>query len=474
MSRLGLSLPSAAVLRGRAQPVPAQAAALMARMSEAPAPVRSRAIGGLVGSLISSGIWQKLDLLYVLAAHDAQAARLNWVPWTGSVTNHVRNNAMVGAVAGNPGTRPTGWRAPFVSGASGVSTAIVGIGTEDGIDYLDWRIFGTPSAAGSVFLFPHGDNEIAAAAGQLWSGSAFVRLAAGSLAGSTWSGGFNGLFMSMSDGASITNGPAVAFTPVAGPLSSGRIRNEAWTLPANAAFVNLQIRFGIMSGVPIDFTLRIGWPQLVQMDVAGDPIRTAGAAVSAVQTLNRFDLTAVNSPSFVADQGYAGGTPAYLATGYNPATDGVHYLQNDAHIALWDLTNRAASTATQTGTGPSGTSITLMATRYTGDVIYSRVNDTGGTLPNARSDGFFLANRLSAAERTTYRDGAAIGTLAAASQAVPSVPVPVLCSMLNGAPAYPTTDRIAVFSMGAGLTAAEVAAFHAALRTYLQAAGAVA
>lgn len=55
------------------------ATALLARMSAAPSDSRKAAIDDLVSDLKRAGIWVKLDGLYVLAAHDAQAARLNWI-----------------------------------------------------------------------------------------------------------------------------------------------------------------------------------------------------------------------------------------------------------------------------------------------------------------------------------------------------------------------------------------------------------
>lgn len=56
----------------------AETAALVARMSPRPDPSRARAIDRLVAALVDGGVWDKLDVLLVLAAHSAQAALLNW------------------------------------------------------------------------------------------------------------------------------------------------------------------------------------------------------------------------------------------------------------------------------------------------------------------------------------------------------------------------------------------------------------
>jgi hypothetical protein len=62
--------------------------AIFAAFSVAPTAQRRYAIDRAVRSLIAAGIWAKLDALYVLAAADSQAARINWIaPRTFTATN---------------------------------------------------------------------------------------------------------------------------------------------------------------------------------------------------------------------------------------------------------------------------------------------------------------------------------------------------------------------------------------------------
>jgi hypothetical protein len=58
--------------------VNAEAETVVSAMTTQPDNSRKALIDALVGSLKTAGVWSQLDLLYVLAAHDAQAARLNW------------------------------------------------------------------------------------------------------------------------------------------------------------------------------------------------------------------------------------------------------------------------------------------------------------------------------------------------------------------------------------------------------------
>ncbi|ODT85695.1 hypothetical protein [Phenylobacterium sp. SCN 70-31] len=60
-------------------PENAEAAALFARFEADPGPARRTLIDACIGALKTGGVWAKLDAFYMLAAHDAQAARLNWV-----------------------------------------------------------------------------------------------------------------------------------------------------------------------------------------------------------------------------------------------------------------------------------------------------------------------------------------------------------------------------------------------------------
>ncbi|RYD91930.1 MAG: hypothetical protein EOP61_26620 [Sphingomonadales bacterium] len=62
----------------RCRPPDPAAAALIARMSEAPGAARVSLIDAAVRALKAGGVWEKLDCCWVMAAHDAQAGRLNW------------------------------------------------------------------------------------------------------------------------------------------------------------------------------------------------------------------------------------------------------------------------------------------------------------------------------------------------------------------------------------------------------------
>lgn len=56
-----------------------EASALFARFTSDPGTTRRADINVLVAALKSAGVWGKLDALYVIAAHNEQAAQRNWI-----------------------------------------------------------------------------------------------------------------------------------------------------------------------------------------------------------------------------------------------------------------------------------------------------------------------------------------------------------------------------------------------------------
>jgi hypothetical protein len=197
--------------------------------------------------------------------------------------NYIRNNSMQGAVAGTPGTLPTGWS---VGTLSGTTRTIVGTGIEDGIDYIDIRFSGTATALGTqgVLNFEAAANT-PAANGQVWAGSVYCKLVGGSLSNVL----VNALTVSGrgSDGSLLTAVQS-QFTPT---TSWQRVINSTTLNHASVAQVLMRYDNSLAAG-PVDFTLRFGLPQLEPGSVATTAKRTTGTAA-----------TAVNQPRFTWEGG---------------------------------------------------------------------------------------------------------------------------------------------------------------------------
>ena len=191
-------------------------------------------------------------------------------------TNSITNNTMVGAVAGTPGTLPTGWL--LAASANDISPEIVGTGVEDGITYVDIRYSGTSTGAGTVPILASLLTVNTAATGQSWTGSAYVKLQAGSLSNLTNTlQSVNGR-SSIGAGLESTN---ATYTPTSDSLGLQR-RTVSITL-ANASTVRIShtiFNAAYASGVAIDITLRIGLPQLELGAFATSVIPTTTATVT--------------------------------------------------------------------------------------------------------------------------------------------------------------------------------------------------
>lgn len=80
---------------------------IIGRMSAAPPAGRAEAMYALIASLMAVGIWSKLDILYLMAAHHEQAARLNWI--SASYNLAAYNSPIFTANRGFKGDGSTAW-----------------------------------------------------------------------------------------------------------------------------------------------------------------------------------------------------------------------------------------------------------------------------------------------------------------------------------------------------------------------------
>ena len=187
-------------------------------------------------------------------------------------TNSIRNNTMVGAVAGTPGTLPTNWGATTTGG--GLTRQIVEIGTVDGINYIRFRITGTTNAS-SVFFNVSTFDSTAASTGQTWTVSAYYRLQAGSLTGVTLQHELARF------GPSYLGSTVLPFTLGSGLLSRQRYSLTSTVSDATLTGINYGFRLLVpTNGTVVDFTVDIGLPQLEQGAFATSPILTSTAAVT--------------------------------------------------------------------------------------------------------------------------------------------------------------------------------------------------
>jgi hypothetical protein len=224
-------------------------------------------------------------------------------------TNSIRNNTMVGAVAGTPGTLPTNWGV----GGSGLGTLtqeVVGTGTTSGITWIDLKFSGTTSTTDFNLAF-EATTQIAALSGQSWSESAYLAIVGGATTNIT---NIRLQLEGRNSGGSTVE--SFLSAGVQGSLTSTlqRFPLTATLANANTAFSRPTLRFDFSSGVAIDITLRIGLPQLEQGAFATSVIPTTTTALTRAA-----DVANVNtlSPWFNSASGTLYGE--FAVAGYVPS-----------------------------------------------------------------------------------------------------------------------------------------------------------
>jgi phage gp46-like protein len=263
-------------------------------------------------------------------------------------TNAIRNNSMQGAVAGDPGTVPTNWT--ISDAAAGLERTIIGTGTQNGIDYIDVRFAGTISGGTvSVVDFEPGVGGIAAAQNDVRTISAFVALVGGAVTstGITQIDLRHRTLVAAGGGLNNFIGPNIR-----DQLTSA-LQRFAFTATYTDATTGLVIpRLAITPNVVstvVDFTLRIGWPQLELGAFVTSPIRTMNAAVTrAADIIKIADLTWFNSvvsSLFVDATLFDFGGTRHVLTGGSASNRLVYTAAVNTSATIYNGTNSLSAAA---------------------------------------------------------------------------------------------------------------------------------
>jgi hypothetical protein len=313
----------------------------------------------------SSGVLTIASADVARVDYDPSGLSLRGLALEPSRTNWVRNNIASATVAGTPGTLPTTWSGGTTSS---VTRQIVGTGTEDGIEYIDIRWAG--NGGESAFeLVLDGGTHASAANGQVWVGSVFLKLVAGSFTGLGAIGPrvyeFPGVSQTTVDIRSVVTGAA---------LRTQRVTVSRTNINAGTTFE--QMRFVINpSATAWDFTLRFGLPQLELGNVITSPIKTSGATATRAADRLTYSLSA-NAPWFQSPNGYTYSVEFLSAS--NSQGSGVVY----AGASGGSFSNTSYFTENFTylinGVGDTGVSLTAQfRAAFTANKIGASINYAG-------------------------------------------------------------------------------------------------
>ena len=299
-------------------------------------------------------------------------------------TNSIRNNTMVGAVAGTPGTLPTNWTS---SVGSGILLNVIGTGTESDITYIDAQFVGTSTASGQVSLRFEGTATMPASAATVYTGSCYVRTVAGSTA--NVNNVIQQLVARNSGGSNI--GEQTTSMTSSLSASSIRINRQAntFTTPALTTSIQHDVRIDFSNAVAINITLRIGLPQLEQGAFVTSPILTSTAAATRSASLADLISSAIanNIRSFYVEfSSPAVGTRGAVSLNDNTANERADLLTSGTDPRLVVHDGGAEQANINGGTIAAGARIRIAVRINTNNFAIS-VNggavttDTSGALP---------------------------------------------------------------------------------------------
>ena len=201
------------------------------------------------------------------------------------------------------------------------------------------------------------------------------------------------------------------------------------------------------------------------------------AADSLINWINpgTHDLTVVNllAGAFTVNRGWTGnGVNGYLNTNYNPNTDGVNYLQDDASIGCYIRTNVLAENMYDIGTY-DGANASFLKTNNN-DRIYTAINDinlANFVAGNIDSRGFYITSRLLAANFNVYKNKI-VTNFVENSTGIPSFNFYIFSINNSGAPLTYSTKQVSAAFAGGGMTQVNVNNFTDRLETFLDSIGA--
>ena len=324
-----------------------------------------------------------------------------------AATNSIRNNSMVGAVAGSPGTLPTNFT-EFTQ--AGLSREIVATGTESGIPYIDYRIFGNANSNATRFLAFESTTQIVASSGQRWTNSVYAKVVSAPNPPSQYS-----LYIveRNASGGSITS--QVANISIGSSLT--RFELNSAPLGATTERVQPTIAFLVSNAQSYDFTIRIGYPQMELGSVATSVIPTTTQAIA-------------RAADVITDT---------TASGVIGQTEGTIYaevvLSNNSAGSIFLLDNGSTSTF-------------LNIVRNTAQNIQVTLRNGGGTIAtiitsSALANGVHkIALSYTNGAYSLYINGSPAGTSTNSTDYPASLTRASISTSDYGAPYFPRNDRI--------------------------------
>lgn len=205
---------------------------------------------------------------------DAAAPRGQALAVSSASSNVIRNGQALGAVAGvigSGGSAPANWA---FGPANGLTREVIGSGTEAGISYVEVRFSGTPTGNYASLAFEQA-TAIAALEGEVWTGSFYYRLSAGSISNIV---AVQQLMNQNQSNSSAVSNTYSSLTPVDGTWRRAVYTRTLGNTTPDTVYVRNALYLSLTIGQPVDITLRVGQAQLEKAGGASTYIPTSGNA----------------------------------------------------------------------------------------------------------------------------------------------------------------------------------------------------
>lgn len=200
---------------------------------------------------------------------------------------------------------------------------------------------------------------------------------------------------------------------------------------------------------------------------------TDGASTFATlnwKTPASFQATLVSTPTFTANQGFAGdGTSSYINTTWIPQTDAVNFTQDNAGILLGINSDLSNANYTDFGSSEAANVDRISANVENGtNLLFYRINgnNSPGTFANGTSLANYLFKRTSSTATSILKNAAAFATGAsAASTGLSNRAMYIGSENINGTAGSFSARQYTHAGFGTNLAGLE-AAFQTAWSTY--------
>jgi hypothetical protein len=183
-----------------------------------------------------------------------------------------------------------------------------------------------------------------------------------------------------------------------------------------------------------------------------------------------FTASDVNSPTFTADSGYVGGSTSSIDTNFNPSTNGTNFVQDNASVFIWTLTNLGSGTDYGTALGQhlSSANLTIwLYPHFSDNNFYSKITSTDSGSSFAAVGHFYGSERTNSLNTTEYADTSSQinGTASAALSNLDIILLNADRGSVNGSP---FTGNLSFVWIGSSLGATLQAKLYARVHTYMQ------